>query len=318
MHGYRLEMEDYHSIAMPWSQQPDTGYFAVYDGHSGAAAAQFTAAHLPAALEAVVAQQPAILTSPALQPKVVEAIMQLDTQLLQEEAKAGKELGGCTAVFAAISRKNASEFTVSVGNIGDSRCIHGRAKGGCRRLLHDHGPELPAEAARIRHAGGTVEMNRVDGALAMSRALGDTKYKKGKGLSPTEQKVIPVPDLLTVEVQQGDFIIMACDGLFEAMTDEAVAACVAAELQKKPDPAAAASALCSLSLERGSKDNMSAIVVLVGVDGREYHQEKGDFRAGEWHDGCGEQFMFAYMQDAQKHGFDTQSARELYARQNPT
>eukprot|EP00983_Pelagomonas_calceolata_P080008 1154955-Pelagomonas_calceolata.AAC.7 len=57
---------------------------------------------------------------------------------------------------------------------------------GCEELTrssHDHKPDDPAEATRIYSAGLDVRVKphggvpRVGGSLAMSRALGDVKYK---------------------------------------------------------------------------------------------------------------------------------------------
>jgi len=61
-------------------------------------------------------------------------------------------------------------------NSGDSRSILGRA-GKVIALSEDHKPENVEEKRRIEAAGGFVEDNRVNGSLALSRALGDFEYK---------------------------------------------------------------------------------------------------------------------------------------------
>ena len=50
----------------------------------------------------------------------------------------------------------------------------------------DHKPEDPVERARIYNAGGFVEENRVNGMLALSRALGDFEYKGSVGKKPAD------------------------------------------------------------------------------------------------------------------------------------
>jgi serine/threonine protein phosphatase PrpC len=54
-------------------------------------------------------------------------------------------------------------------------------------MTEDHKPEDEAEAARIVAAGGFVLANRVNGELAMSRALGDFQYKGDAGVPVVEQ-----------------------------------------------------------------------------------------------------------------------------------
>ena len=42
----------------------------------------------------------------------------------------------------------------------------------------DHKPVNPEERQRIENAGGMVLIQRINGALAVSRALGDFDYKR--------------------------------------------------------------------------------------------------------------------------------------------
>ena len=51
----------------------------------------------------------------------------------------------------------------------------------------DHKPSNEPEKERIQNAGGSVMIQRVNGSLAVSRALGDFEYKNVEGKGPTEQ-----------------------------------------------------------------------------------------------------------------------------------
>lgn len=62
----------------------------------------------------------------------------------------------------------------------------------------DHKPFLPKEQDRIVSAGGSVMIERVNGSLAVSRALGDFEYKAVPGLGATQQLVSPEPDVYTI------------------------------------------------------------------------------------------------------------------------
>lgn len=57
-------------------------------------------------------------------------------------------------------------------------------------LSEDHKPSNEKEMARIQQAGGWVEFNRVNGNLALSRALGDFVFKRNGKKKVEEQIVI--------------------------------------------------------------------------------------------------------------------------------
>ena len=63
-------------------------------------------------------------------------------------------------------------------NVGDSRTVLSRA-GRAIALSNDHKPSREDEAARIKAAGGFIINKRVMGELAVSRAFGDSEFKKG-------------------------------------------------------------------------------------------------------------------------------------------
>lgn len=81
--------------------------------------------------------------------------------------------------------------------LGDSRAVLAR-KGQPAFGTEDHKPFLPKERDRIVNAGGSVMIQRVNGSLAVSRALGDFEYKAVPGLDATKQLVSPEPDIYTI------------------------------------------------------------------------------------------------------------------------
>jgi serine/threonine protein phosphatase PrpC len=71
------------------------------------------------------------------------------------------------------------------------------------------------EKARITAAGGFVDFGRVNGNLALSRAIGDFEFKKSAELSPEQQIVTAYPDVIVHEIADDDeFLVIACDGMF--------------------------------------------------------------------------------------------------------
>lgn len=71
-------------------------------------------------------------------------------------------------------------------------------------LTRDHVPDSPTETARITLAEGYVYRGRVNGALAVSRALGDTSYKAQPHLPPEKQLVSSQPGVTTHRRSEAD------------------------------------------------------------------------------------------------------------------
>lgn len=69
------------------------------------------------------------------------------------------------------------------------------------------------EKNRITAAGGFVDFGRVNGNLALSRAIGDFEFKKSAELSPEAQIVTAYPDVEVHDITDDDeFLVLACDG----------------------------------------------------------------------------------------------------------
>ena len=55
-------------------------------------------------------------------------------------------------------------------------------------MSYDHKPDNEGELARVKSAGGFVEDGRVQGIIAVSRAIGDWEYKNPGLLAQIEKK----------------------------------------------------------------------------------------------------------------------------------
>lgn len=128
---------------------------------------------------------------------------------------------GCTAVAVAVL----DDGRVFCANAGDSRAVLCR-NGQALPLSHDHKPASPVEMERITHAGGFVQcvngIFRINGNLNLSRAIGDLKYKANVSLEPKDQIITAEPDVIQEEIQLGrdQFIIIACDGIWDCVTNQ--------------------------------------------------------------------------------------------------
>ena len=89
----------------------------------------------------------------------------------QDYLRQVESAAGCTATVVLVT-----PMELYCANAGDSRsvmCERGQAV----ELSYDHKPDLPSERSRIVKAGGEVMEGRVNGMLALSRAIGDFDYK---------------------------------------------------------------------------------------------------------------------------------------------
>ncbi|CAF0795703.1 unnamed protein product [Rotaria sordida] len=136
---------------------------------------------------------------------------------------------GCTAVVTLLRDKQ-----LYVANAGDSRCVVCR-NGQAIEMSFDHKPEDPKERSRIEKAGYKVTLDgRVSGGLNLSRAIGDHAYKKKSLLSAEEQAITALPDIRTLTLDdQDEFMIIACDGIWNFMSSQDVIEFVRLRLDKK-------------------------------------------------------------------------------------
>jgi len=78
---------------------------------------------------------------------------------------------------------------------------------------------------------------RVNGGLNLSRAIGDHAYKQNKGLTLAEQMISPQPDIKTLEIDpvKDNWMILACDGIWNFMSSQEVVDYVNQRIAKTPD-----------------------------------------------------------------------------------
>jgi len=163
-------------------------------------------------------------------------------------------------------------------NVGDSRTVLCR-DGTAVALSKDHKPTREDELSRILGAGGFVFSKRIMGQLAVSRSFGDGQYKKGladiladiseqtrkEGVDYNAPLVIAEPEISTSTLQAGndDFLLLACDGLFDVMTDQQACEFILSELRRHGDPAKAADRISDHAIEElNSRDNVSVLLAV--------------------------------------------------------
>lgn len=212
MQGWRITMEDAHTTLLNVEDAEGTAFFAVYDGHGGSNVAKYSGEGLH---KRIVADK--AFARGDYQGAIKNGFLEMD-RALRYDPEYGGDSSGCTAITATITDKN----VLYVGNAGDSRAVLG-SDGTAYVLSNDHKPVNKEESRRIVAAGGFVEYGRVNGSLALSRALGDFEFKMNATLGPEDQIVTANPVIVEHKLTEEDeFLVLACDGIWDCMSSQEV------------------------------------------------------------------------------------------------
>jgi protein phosphatase 1B len=97
----------------------------------------------------------------------------------------------------------------------------------------------------------------------VSRALGDFEYKNVDGKGPTEQLVSPEPEFYMKKREESndEFLVLACDGVWDVMTNEDICSFISARLRVTDNLEQIANEVIDTCLHKGSRDNMSIIII---------------------------------------------------------
>ncbi|KAL8456746.1 hypothetical protein ACS0TY_034846 [Phlomoides rotata] len=249
--------------------------FAVFDGHGGSEVSKYCRdrMHLVLAEEISIAKEIRGDSNWEWEQQWLNIFLKCFHKLDDEvggfsiASQTAPESVGSTAVVAIVCSTH-----IIVANCGDSRAVLCRGKVSMP-LSVDHKPNSEEECTRIEAAGGRViywDGYRVSGFLAVSRSIGD-RY-----LRPY---VVADPEVMFVaRAKDDECLILASDGLWDVMTNEE--ACDLArrrivlwhkkngpiaskEMGNEIDAAAqdAADYLLHLAFQRGSRDNISVMVI---------------------------------------------------------
>ncbi|KAI8855014.1 phosphatase 2C-like domain-containing protein [Chytridium lagenaria] len=253
-------MEDSHSYIYNYDGVNGQGFFAIYDGHAGRGAAEWCGIHLHETLRTLLHEKP---TTPV--PELLnQSFLMTDTQLSLKKSV----FSGCTAIVAFMRMEEREDEIAETGerevkrkvrrrrrvlytaNVGDARAVLSRG-GKAIRLSYDHKGSDSQEAQRVVGSGGFMVNNRVNGVLAVTRALGDVTMKEW---------VIGAPYTVETVLEDHDtFLILACDGVWDVCSDQEAVDFIG----KMSDPDKAAQELLAYSLQKCSTDNLSVIVVRI-------------------------------------------------------
>lgn len=261
MQGWRNNMEDAHIMQPELCDRLKTfSFFTVFDGHSGKVYADKVAAEFVAYLLERKPFDTLKDGDPYDINEIKETIRQafLDYDTMAQSDKAIQEChAGCTVTGVLLTPKHFFFY-----NIGDSRSFIVRGTDEIVFSTADHKPSNDEERRRIEAAGGFLKAGRVNGMLAVSRALGDFELKSSFNMQQIEQKVSAEADVTCIDRDtQDNFILICCDGVFDVQRNDELLDYITARLPTKYELKDLMEELIDYCCFKGSKDNMSAIIL---------------------------------------------------------
>ena len=259
-------MEDAHITNLDLGPSKQTQIFGVFDGHGGCEVAKFVSNHfvqeflsnpnyekndIKKALEENYYQMDKLMLEKEGSEELlyeykkskeeaekikennknaqIEMLRQVIDPKEQPDAKISM-FTGCTANVLVIHDKK-----LFFANAGDSRSILCK-KGQAIPMSVDHKPSIPAELKRIERAEGWVSDGRILGNLNISRGIGDSEYKVNKKLKPEDQIISNFPDVKIENLSDDiDFVVIACDGIWDCKTNQEVCDFFEEKLKKEPE-----------------------------------------------------------------------------------
>eukprot|EP00941_MAST-03F_sp_MAST-3F-sp1_P000577 g577.t1 len=240
----RTTMEDECIVEDCFVEKSDA-FFAVLDGHGGRGIVEFVEKNLAENFKRELAFDP----KRTMNDRLTSAYLVTDVM----SRKAGLMSSGCTAVTAFVTKnQNTGKSHLFCANVGDARVVVAKKDGTAVRMTYDHKASDASEKKRIIEAGGFVMRNRVLAMLAVSRSFGDHGLK---------QFVSCRPYLKDIPVEGHDFMVLACDGVFDVMDDQEVVDFVQTYKGNGMREREVAKALVDKALEKQSTDNITVCVV---------------------------------------------------------
>ncbi|PIA44256.1 hypothetical protein AQUCO_01700094v1 [Aquilegia coerulea] len=238
--GRRQVMEDGYQVITDIMGDAQQAFFGVFDGHGGRAAVDFVTENLGKKI--VAALREVEETQDQSREAIKKGYLATDKEFLSQDVSSG-------ACAATVLVKDGELY---IANVGDCRVVLSR-KGIATALTSDHRLDREDERSRIDSLGGYVNCQngvwRVQGSLAVSRAIGDLNLK---------QWVVSEPEIKKLEITSDcEFLVLASDGLWDKVSNQEAVEIVS----KHKNSIESCKKLVDISSSRGNKDDISVMVI---------------------------------------------------------
>lgn len=267
MLGRRPSNEDQHEIIINLegtdSSIKNLNIFGIFDGHGGKDVAKYLKSHIPQFF--IRNHMKFNINKTEKFKKYIEKVYDHVQNSLEKKYKNSSYAIGSTALLTIFFLKD-KKINYFVVNVGDCRAIKCYKDFEAIQLSIDHKPHLDNEKNRINALGGEIEYDgedwRIQG-LSVSRAFGDidaTPYVTHK------------PEIFKYSLKKNDkFFILACDGLWDVLSNQEAVNFVENELSKIDkltdmtgySKNNIANSLANHAIQKGSYDNVSIIIIFL-------------------------------------------------------
>ncbi|KAI3972689.1 hypothetical protein MKX01_019347 [Papaver californicum] len=240
--GYREIMEDGYGIINDIMGDSKQAFFGVFDGHGGRAAMEYVVENLGKNIVAALGEVVQNGEDGQLENVIKQGYSLTDKDFLRQDVSSG-------ACAATVLLKNGELY---VANAGDCRVVLSR-NGVAHALTSDHHVNREDERFRIENSGGHLSCRngiwRVQGSLAVTRAIGDAHLKEWVISEPEIEKIRLTTDC--------EFLIIASDGLWEKVGNQEAIDLISRDNRSIQS----CKKLIHVSTSRGGRDDITVMVV---------------------------------------------------------
>lgn len=252
---FKDNMEDVSKTIENFTNNPNYLLFSLYDGHGGSEIAKYCKDNFPLNFSKLIINLKNILDNYSQIEREKRLISNIELFLKTSYLKTDENSkvvnnhqAGSTALTAFFVYDNNKKY-LFVANLGDSTAYLVN-KNYTKKLSFDHLCTDYSESKRVTSTGGYIFANRVMGELMVTRAFGDHKLKLfGVSSEPSiHMRIINEDD---------QWLILASDGIWDVISERDLKD-ICGNIKSAEEYS---KILCKIAIFRGSKDNISCIVV---------------------------------------------------------
>jgi len=218
---WRPAMEDRYSYKDYFCNDPQSGFFAIFDGYNGAIAAEKCARYFHEILaDKVENVYKSDMTHKQVESQIItafkDAYEEMDKHLLwgiNENSR--NRWSGCSALTCLLRGND-----LYVANAGNVKALLCKGDGSIVTLSHDHSLWNKRERSRVKRA---TDVSRSDKTALVNGLVSSTRGLGNHGDPVLKSAVINQPDVTCVSLEDSDqFLVLASNGIWDVFNESEV------------------------------------------------------------------------------------------------